>query len=409
MKNSFIPAILFLCLMTTFHCGAQEVHYSGTVTYHLEMSKNASGGGTDGGYNWNVSVDEKQIIEGRFLVTFTGKVLDNNQGLSGLALTDIQEDIQFVNYVNNEANEQKTSQACYDDRMVFRHNATPGDSRTEMLGVQWSRTDPGKAVIEGGTISFRNNKYYLMLAGKIKVDVSTEAYSEVSLPCLDTIIPPHSISSNSTLDFPIVIHAEKQFDNSRELSGSYVQKDESGDDCAKCLGGMGRMVHGDMSCSYVTNITTSWSLKKKCEALDKVGDELDRRKDISKAQKDRIKNVLAKLSDPSVDPYVFFSSGASNVLSISTEEQADIILNNKEKYMENLRKNLNKECESAKSIEELTNNIIRRDTWVVQFINRFNKDYLSEHRLSPGQVAIKDWIADQQLNPNSIYSCYGGK
>lgn len=276
---------LIIALGVHYDLKGQMVTYSGPVEYHLEIIKTASGGGTDGGYNWNVSVDERQIIEGNFYVTFTGnarlglyhseKAGDKQSfngreifGITGLKLTDITENIQYVNSVNNEGNEQKTSQPCYDDRLVFKHNATPGDSRTERFGVNSTRTDPAKTVIEGGNIMFRDNKYILMLMGKMKVSMTSQNYSSLTLPCLDTLIPPKSISKTTVLDFPIVIHGEKIFDNPDLLEGTFVQKEETGDDCRTCLGGMARMVHGDMNCSYVTKITTSWTLVKRTKECD---------------------------------------------------------------------------------------------------------------------------------------------
>jgi len=168
---------------------AQMVTYSGPVEYHFEITKTAHGGGIDGGYNWNVSVDERQIIEGNFYVTFTGNAqmglyhssnagdkqsFDGKEiyGISGLKLADITEDILYINSVSNEGIEQKTSQACYDDRLVFKHNATPGESRTERFGVNSTRTDPGKPVIEGGQILFHDDNYTLTLMGKSKAVVA---------------------------------------------------------------------------------------------------------------------------------------------------------------------------------------------------------------------------------------------
>lgn len=43
------------------------VTYSGPVEYHLEVIKTAGGGGTDGGYNWNVSVNESEYKHGNLL------------------------------------------------------------------------------------------------------------------------------------------------------------------------------------------------------------------------------------------------------------------------------------------------------------------------------------------------------
>ncbi|MBN1416263.1 MAG: hypothetical protein JW973_14270 [Bacteroidales bacterium] len=282
MKNAFVLYSLLAFALPVVPALAQMVTYSGPVEYHFEITKTAHGGGIDGGYNWNVSVDERQIIEGNFYVTFTGNArmglyhssnAGNKQsfdgreiyGISGLKLADITEDILYINSVSNEGIEQKTSQACYDDRLVFKHNATPGDSRTERFGVNSTRTDPGKPVIEGGQILFYDNNYTLTLMGKMNINVTSENYSSLTQPCLDTVIPPKSISATTAFDFPIVVHAEKLFDNPEVLEGTLVQEDESGDDCSLCLGGLARMVHGDMNCSNVTKITTSWTLVRRTE------------------------------------------------------------------------------------------------------------------------------------------------
>ena len=239
---------------------AQKVTYSGPVEYHLEMIKTAGGGGTDGGYNWNVSVNEKRIIDGSFFVTFTGVATG---GFSLFGLTSIDESISYINTVNNEGNDQKTSQACYDDRLVFIENVTPGDSRTQRTSVNTTRINPEKPVIESGQIMFRDNKYILMLMGKMKVNINMETYTEETFPCWDTIIPPNTLSNSTTVDFPIAISGEKTIDNQDVLEGVYVQKNETSNDCNKCLGGMGRMVHGDVNCSYISKITTSWTLVKR--------------------------------------------------------------------------------------------------------------------------------------------------
>jgi len=67
MKNlvAIITLSLVSCNFSTLK--AQTTIYIGEVDYHLEIIKTANGGGTDKGYNWNVSVDERQIIEGKFI------------------------------------------------------------------------------------------------------------------------------------------------------------------------------------------------------------------------------------------------------------------------------------------------------------------------------------------------------
>ncbi|MBN1416260.1 MAG: hypothetical protein JW973_14255 [Bacteroidales bacterium] len=265
MRNlvAIITLSFIYCNFSTLD--AQMVTYSGPVEYHLEMIKTAGGGGTDGGYDWNLSVNERQIIDGSFFVTFTGGA---TAGLSVFRLTSIDENISYVNTVNNEGNEQKTSQACYDDRLVFIENVTPGDSRTQRTGVNATRVNPEKPVIEGGQLMFRGNKYTFMLTGKMKVNMNMETYTEETFPCWDTIIPPETLSNSTTVDFPIAISGEKTIDNRDVLEGVYIKENETSNDCNKCSGGLGRMVHGDVDCSYISKITTSWTLVKRNKECD---------------------------------------------------------------------------------------------------------------------------------------------
>ena len=67
---AILPFVLFSGFY--FETNAQIVTYSGSVEYHHELIKVANGRGTDRGYDWAVSVDEKRIIDGSFFVTFTG-------------------------------------------------------------------------------------------------------------------------------------------------------------------------------------------------------------------------------------------------------------------------------------------------------------------------------------------------
>jgi len=265
MKKIVPIFILSLIICNATGLKAQMVTYSGPVEYHLELVKTAGGGGTDGGYDWNVNVNERQIIDGSFFVTFTGGA---TAGFSMFKLTSIEENISYVNTVNNEGNEQKTSQACYDDRLVFVKTATPGDSRTQRTSVNTSLVNPDKPVIEGGQMMFRGDKYTFMLMGKMKVNTSMETYTEETFPCLDTIIPPKTISNSTRVDIPIVISGEKTIETQDVLEGVYVKQNETSNDCNKCLGGLGRLVHGDVNCSYISKITTSWTLVKRNKECD---------------------------------------------------------------------------------------------------------------------------------------------
>lgn len=309
MKNLAVIFILSPIFCNLSRLKAQMVTYSGPVEYHFEITNTASGGGTDGGYNWNVSVKEKQIINGSFYVTFAG---GNFSGISSFRLTSIDENIQYVNTVNNEGNDQKTSQPCYDDRLVFKHNATPGDSRTRRNSVQSSRVNPEKPVIEGGTLMFKNGKYTFVLMGKMKVSITSESYSSETFPCWDTIIPPKSISNSTTFDFPIVISGEKIIETRDVLEGIYVKENETSDDCSKCLGALARMAHGDMNCSHITNITTSWTLVKRTKECEAV---------ISHVKGDvKINGVPVKNGS--------FKIGAGDVMETGSKSRIQLSLNN---------------------------------------------------------------------------------
>ena len=81
-------------------------------------------------------------------------------------LTSIEEDIRFENMVNNEANEEKVSQPCFDDKMVFKENVSPVDG-----------------------------KYNIMLMGEIKTDVTSIKYNSRTFPCdLNYNNPPSSLT-----------------------------------------------------------------------------------------------------------------------------------------------------------------------------------------------------------------------
>lgn len=208
------------------------VTYSGPVEYHLEIVKTAGGGGTDGGYDWNVSVDERRIIGGSFYDTFTG---GETAGFSLFKLISIDENINYINTVNKEGNDQKTLQPPrYDDRLVFRHNATPGDSRMQRIAVNTSRINPGKPVIEGGQMMSRGDKYSFMLMGDMKVETIMETYTEETFPCWDTIILPETISNSTILDILIVITGEKMMNKLNVLGGVYLKTNETSNDCKKC-------------------------------------------------------------------------------------------------------------------------------------------------------------------------------
>lgn len=147
--------IKFFSILLTFFviqdATSQQITYSGPVEYKQIVTKIANGSGSDKGYNWNVNVDEKYIIEGTFYVTFTGGV--SPAGVAMFQLTSVEENIHFENSVNNEANEEVISQPCFDGKMKFTRNVSPGDSRTDRLAVNSIRSNTEKPCITGGYLS----------------------------------------------------------------------------------------------------------------------------------------------------------------------------------------------------------------------------------------------------------------
>lgn len=261
MKKIIIFLIVFATLFIAKDAYSQQITYSGPVEYKQIKTKIAKGSGSDKGYNWNVNIDEKYIIEGTFYVTFTGGV--SPTGVSMFQLTSIEEDIHFEITVNNEANEEMIFQQCYDDKMVFKQRVYPGDSRTDKLAVKSIRLDPEKPCITGGYLGVINDKYSIMLTGEIKADVTFIKYGSRTFPCLDSNPPPHSLTDTSKMDIPIWVFAEKVFDGSNILEGRSVVTDIHNTDCKKCLGSVARMTHGDVDCAYDENITVSWTLVKR--------------------------------------------------------------------------------------------------------------------------------------------------
>jgi len=268
MKNlvAIITLSLFCCSSPILK--GQMVTYSGPVEFRLEVTKTASGRGPDGGYDWNVSVNEKRLINATFYVTFTGGT-SGMSGFSAFKLTSVEESIDFINTVNNSGEDQRPSQPCYDDRLKFTHTATPGDTRKRSFTVATSRINTGKPVIEGGQLMFRGDEYFLTLSGKLKMKFSLENFSEESYPCLDKITPPKSVSNSTTIDFPIAIAARMKLGNLDYLEGTDVIENNVSDNCNQCIPGeLAGLVHGDMKCSYISNIYTSWMLVKRSKECD---------------------------------------------------------------------------------------------------------------------------------------------
>ncbi len=250
----FFPIVLttlLLLLYSVVELNAQMVTYSGSVEYYLEVSKTALGKGRDGGWNWNVSIDEKRILTGSFYVTFTGSA-QSVGGLKMFKLSGIEENINYISTVNNEGN---------DERAIGKD--MPDESRSRKHAVSTTRVNPEKPVITSGFLMFHNGKYNIMLTGEMEVSISSELATEETYP---QNRPPKSVSETTTVKIPVAINGEKTSDNLKYLEGNSIQQNEQSDDCRVCIdGNFASMIHGDMECSYISKITTSWTLVKRAE------------------------------------------------------------------------------------------------------------------------------------------------
>ena len=254
MKKLVAVPILLLLLFNLHDLKAQMVTYSGPVEYYMEVSKTAQGYGTDGGWNWNVSIDEKRILTGSFYVTFTG-MAGGVGGLNMFKLTSIDENINYINIINNEGNDQRSM-----------GKDMPDESRSRKYAVTTTRLSPEKPVIKSGFLMFQNGKYNMMLSGEMEVSVSSILTTEETYP---QNRPPQSLSQTNKIKIPVAISGEKRSDNLKYLEGITILQNEQSDDCRLCMdGNMANQVHGDMECLYISKITTSWTLVKRNKECD---------------------------------------------------------------------------------------------------------------------------------------------
>jgi hypothetical protein len=408
IKAPLLLMSLLIFVFTSQMINAQLYTYSGEVKFHAERIEIAFGGGSDSGYDWNVNVDEKWIINATFFTRFSGTLPKLPSGMPLMfKLTTIDaENFEFENSASNEGNEQKISQVCYDESARFSHKATPGDSRFYKKGVRSSVIETDKPIIEGGVLSFHNNKYTISLMGKFKYRVEGIESTGRKLACSDTELTPSSLSFDETLEFPMGISGNGTIENPEVIAGFFTPVDISNTDCRNCTGSLSDYVHGDIECAFINKIDISWSLTRTCDVSGTVKEELDDR-DIPESTKERIKNVMNKLEDPSVDPNVFIS--ATNIREVYLIKQSDKVLDIKNGYMVNLRELFNEYCEKyGGDKKNLTDLVIMTDKEIVRIIRMFNEYYRRENMLTVGQVRIKDYIADQQQNLESVYSCYSG-
>lgn len=383
MKQNCI-VLLLLLILSYIPASAQMYSYRGIVIYQTELIKVAKGGGTDTPFNWSVSIDDQSVLRATFNVTFSSPASGVTPGSAQYLLAEINESINFTLSTNNEG---------YEEHISGENSRRAGSS------VNGTILDPTKKVIDGAWLRITGNTFNLVLKGLLRVSVSESAYSE------NENSPGAMISNTKELLWPILASAQGTFNNPENISGFLIPRDIANQDCSKCTGTLGSFVHGDIECAYLDKISISWDLVRNCEVRSTVMREIDKHSDLKDFQKERIMEVLEKLEDPTIDAYVFLSPTA--IQSVKDEKQADKVLQDKDLYMVDLRKLFNKSCEETN--DYLTRDVIRTDRDIIRIINKFNEYYRREHMLTDGQVKIKDWIADQQQNPGSIYSCYSGK
>jgi|GEM_PF-3742219 len=273
MKNGFSMFISLLFLLTGMYSFAQRITYSGPVEFEMEMIKSADGGGKDGNYNWGVSVDERQIIKATFYVTFNAGMGIPATGTEMYQLTDIQENIQLTASATNHGFEEKISQTCAGEDNKPKDSwgkpntrtVSPGDSETRDFSAITTRKDPSKQVIQSGLIGIHGDKYSLILQGKMKVSVTSTSHNTTTFPCLKSNPPSEPLTTTTEFEWPIAIGAEGRLTNPDYLEGVHVAEDVSSDDCRHCIGSLSNLVHGEVSCSYTSKVTTTWMLVKRTD------------------------------------------------------------------------------------------------------------------------------------------------
>ena len=101
MRVALTALVLFVFDFQTLN--AQLYTYSGEVKIRTERITIAFGSGSDAGYDWNVNVDEKWIIDGTFFVSFSGYLRNVPHGMPLMfKLTSI--DRQNFNFENSASN-----------------------------------------------------------------------------------------------------------------------------------------------------------------------------------------------------------------------------------------------------------------------------------------------------------------
>lgn len=124
------------------------------------------------------------------------------------------------------------------------------------------------------------------------------------------------------------------------------------------------------------------------------------------AQFDRINCVICKLSDPEVDARVVRQWQTVN--RPMTPNQAYKVIH-RGIGLSDYREAFQACCKYYDDIKGFADCLATLDRQVKSVSGWLDSKSTLKGALSPGQIIIKDWISDQQENPQSIYSCYGQK
>ena len=271
MKTGIKILAFFVLYTITINATSQQITYSGPIEYKYIRTKTVKGNGTNG-YNWNVDIDEKYIIEGTLYVVFTA--ISSPSSFTMCQMTSIEEDMHFENSIKNEASEERISQGCSDDRYKRTRTVSPGDSRTYKQSVEHVRLDPKKPCIGQGTMTITSpnstgkkelssGKYSVMLGGVIETDMTSEVYSEQKFACNpDRNVSPDVVSQTLRMPVPVSIVFEEDFDGSDVLTGKQVIIDNHRTDCGPGSP-YANMTHGEVDCAFDESIVVSWTLIKR--------------------------------------------------------------------------------------------------------------------------------------------------
>jgi hypothetical protein len=142
----------------------------------------------------------------------------------------------------------------------------------------------------------------------------------------------------------------------------------------------------------------SWDLDT---AITRLLDAVDGAGELAPNQKSRLKCMLAKLRDPSVDDR--YLNGYSYLLGTLgprlNDEQFNVMMSHVRTDL------LNEAAWTDPQIGTSLDLLDRRIFFGISYLNRQN--YTQGAALAAAHLQLKDWIVGQQSNRNSIYYCYG--